>query len=149
PDQGEPSVPTHRRPCGRSLVYGQLLAQREVLEGQLPVASAEEREEPKQVEQEGDHRVRIVSGLEPTDQPLGRRTEYWRRTTHELSRARPEPEDWDNAAGGERHHETSIPCSRRPAPRTAARMGPRMGPRSYGRRSCATLTCRRRRRQPV
>src|SRR5438876_10605178 len=42
-------------------------------------------------------------------------------------------------AGGERHHETSIPCSRRPAPRTAARMGPRMGPRSYGRRSCATV----------
>src|SRR5207247_11182218 len=109
PDQGEPSVPAQLRPCGRSLVYGQLLAQREVLEGQLPVASAEEREEPKQVEQEGDHRVRIVSGLEPTAQPLGRRTEYWRRTTHELSRTRPRPKDWRKSTGGQRHHSSTSP----------------------------------------
>jgi len=27
-------------------------------------------EESKQVEQKGDHRTRIVSGSEPTDQPL-------------------------------------------------------------------------------
>jgi len=37
-----------------------LLAQGEVLEGELAVAAAEEREEPKQVEQESDHRAEIV-----------------------------------------------------------------------------------------
>jgi hypothetical protein len=44
------------------------------------VAATEEGEESKQVQQEGDHRARILSGSEPTDQPLGRRTEFWRRT---------------------------------------------------------------------
>src|SRR5437879_1242617 len=32
------------------------------------------------MEQEGDHRARIFSGSEPTDQPLVHRTEFWRRT---------------------------------------------------------------------
>ena len=32
------------------------------------------------MEQEGDHRARIFSGSEPTDQPLVHRTEFCRRT---------------------------------------------------------------------
>src|SRR5439155_23480159 len=44
------------------------------------LAAAEEREESKQAEQEGDHRAGTVAGSEPTDQPLARRTEFWRRT---------------------------------------------------------------------
>jgi hypothetical protein len=35
--------------------------QGEVLQGELAVAAAEEREEPKEVEQEGDHRAGIFS----------------------------------------------------------------------------------------
>jgi len=49
-----------------------LLAQGEVLEGEVAVAAAEEREEAKHVEQEGDHRAGIFSGSEPTDQTFGR-----------------------------------------------------------------------------
>jgi outer membrane putative beta-barrel porin/alpha-amylase len=55
------------------------LTQGQVFESELAMASEEERE-PKQVEQESDHRADIVAGSEPTDQPLGRRTEFWRRT---------------------------------------------------------------------
>ncbi len=44
---------------------------RQVFEGELAVAAAEEREEPEQMEQESDHRARIFSGSEPTDQLLG------------------------------------------------------------------------------
>jgi hypothetical protein len=47
------------------------LAQGEVSEGELPVAAAEEREESKHVEQEGDHRTEILSGSDLTDQRLG------------------------------------------------------------------------------
>jgi hypothetical protein len=36
-----------------------LLPQGKVLEGELTVAAAQEREEPEQVEQEGDHRARF------------------------------------------------------------------------------------------
>ena len=49
-----------------------MLAQGEVLEGEVAVAAAEEREEAKHVEQEGDHRAGIFSGSEPTDQTFGR-----------------------------------------------------------------------------
>jgi len=63
-----------------SLIYGELVAQGEVLEGELAVAAAEEGEEMKQVEQEGDHRAGIVSGSEQTDQLLGCRTGFCRRT---------------------------------------------------------------------
>ena len=38
----------------------------------MAVAAAEEREEAKHVEQEGDHRAGIFSGSEPTDQTFGR-----------------------------------------------------------------------------
>ena len=54
-----------------TLANDELLAQREVLQGELAVAAAEEREQPEQVEQEGDYRAGILSGSEVTDQPLG------------------------------------------------------------------------------
>jgi len=44
-----------------------LLTQGEVLDRELAVTAAEEREQAKQVEQESDHRAGIVSGLEQTD----------------------------------------------------------------------------------
>jgi len=47
------------------------VAQRKVLQGDLAVAAAEDREESKQVEQEGDHRPGIVFGSAPADQSLG------------------------------------------------------------------------------
>ncbi len=80
PDPKEPIAPLKRRPVRRPLVDGPLLPQGEVLEGELAVAAAQEREESEQMEQEDDHRARIVSGSEPTDQPLAHRTEFWRRT---------------------------------------------------------------------
>ena len=69
------------RPVRRPLVDGQLLPQGEVLEGELAVAAAQEREESEQMEQEDDHRARIFSGSEQTDQPPAHRTEFWRRTS--------------------------------------------------------------------
>src|SRR6267378_3961389 len=54
----------------RSFVHGQLLPQGKVLDSELAVAAEEEREESKQVEQEGDHRAEILSGSAPTDQRL-------------------------------------------------------------------------------
>ena len=80
PDPQEAIAPSKSRPIRRSLVDGQLLPQGEVLEGELAVAVAQEREESEQVEQEGDHQARIFSGSEQTDQPLAHRTEFWRRT---------------------------------------------------------------------
>jgi hypothetical protein len=72
------------RPCGASggaaSACRQLLAQGQVLKGELAMAAEEEREEPEQVEQKSDHRAEIVAGSEPTDQPLAGRTRYWRRT---------------------------------------------------------------------
>ena len=68
------------RPGHRLLVDRQLVAQGEVLKSELTVAAAEEREETKQVEEEGDHRAEILSGSEPTDQLLGCRIDFWRRT---------------------------------------------------------------------
>ena len=75
------------RPGRRPLVHGELVAQGKVLEGEQAMAAEEEGEESKQVEQEGDHQAGSVSGSEPTDQPLGRRTGFWRRTISEPSRA--------------------------------------------------------------
>jgi len=57
-----------------------LLAQGEVLDGELAVATAEEGEEAKQVEQRADHGRVIVLGSAAKDQPLAWRTEFWRRT---------------------------------------------------------------------
>jgi len=47
------------RPGRRSLVDGELLAQGQVLEGELAVAADEEGEEPEQVAGEGDHEPRL------------------------------------------------------------------------------------------
>ena len=60
PDCGEPDPQEAVRraqpgPRHRSFVYDELLAQSEVLQGELAVATEEEGEEPKQVEQESDH----------------------------------------------------------------------------------------------
>ena len=57
PDPKEPIALLKLRPVRRPLVDGQLLPQGEVLEGELAVAAAQEREEPEQMEQEGDHRA--------------------------------------------------------------------------------------------
>jgi hypothetical protein len=85
PDSGQPhpQEAIHRAQSGarhRSFVHGELLAQGQVLEGELAGAAAEEGEKTKQVEQEGDHHGRILSGSELIDQPLAHRMEFWRRT---------------------------------------------------------------------
>jgi hypothetical protein len=66
-------------PSRRSLVGGELVAQGQVFEGELAVA-VQEREEPKQVEQQSDHRAEMVAGSGSTDQLLGRRMGFWRWT---------------------------------------------------------------------
>jgi len=71
-DPEEPLAAAQLRPARRPLVHGELLAQGEVLEGELAVAAAEEWDESKQVEQRADHGTAIVSGSEPKDQPLVR-----------------------------------------------------------------------------
>src|SRR3989454_2848570 len=80
PDPKEPIAPLKLRPVRRALVNGQLLPQGEVLEGELAVAAAQEREESEQMEQEAGARAKIFSESEQTDQPLAHRTEFWRRT---------------------------------------------------------------------
>jgi hypothetical protein len=64
PDSGQPDPdetihPAQSRPRDGSLVHGELVAQGEVLQSQLPLAAAEEREEAKQVEQRADHELRL------------------------------------------------------------------------------------------
>ena len=68
------------RPGHCSFVHGKLLAEGEVLEGELTMAAEEEGKDPKQVKQEGDHRAGIVAGSVPADQPLTRRMGFWRTT---------------------------------------------------------------------
>jgi hypothetical protein len=78
PPQTLASATHSKRSIGRSFgrrtvpVDGELLAQGQVLEGELTVAADEEGEKPEQVEEEGDHRVEIVSGPELRDQRLAR-----------------------------------------------------------------------------
>ena len=79
-DPKEPVATAQPRSGHRPPVHGELLAQGEILEGELPVAAAEEREESEQGEQRADQKTAIVSGSKPRDQPLGRRMEFWRRT---------------------------------------------------------------------
>jgi len=81
PDPGQPDLEeTISRaklgPGGRSLVHGELVAQGEVLQGELTGG----RHRGRARAAGGDHRARILSGSEPTDQPLGPWTEFWRRT---------------------------------------------------------------------
>src|SRR6516165_420190 len=59
PDPQEPIRPAQPGPRERSLVHGELVAQGEVLQSELAVAAAEEREESEQVEQRGDHGARF------------------------------------------------------------------------------------------
>ena len=59
PDPQEPIRPAQPGPRERSLVHGELVAQGEILEGELAVAAAEEREEAEQVEQRADHETRL------------------------------------------------------------------------------------------
>jgi hypothetical protein len=72
--QGGPEEPiscAELRPAHRSLVHGELLTQGEVLQSDLTVTTAEDRQESQQVEQEGDHRAEIVAGSAPTNQSFG------------------------------------------------------------------------------
>jgi hypothetical protein len=55
-DLEESVAPAHLRPGHRLLVDGKLVAQGQVLQGHVAVSAAEEGQQPKQVEQEGDHR---------------------------------------------------------------------------------------------
>ena len=75
-DPKEPIGPLKLRPGRHPLVDGQLLPQGEVLEGELAMAATQERKESEQMEQEHDHRARIFSGSDQTDQPLADRTEF-------------------------------------------------------------------------
>src|SRR6266705_3137001 len=76
--RGLPLVAMVQAAGHRSLVHGKLLAEGEVLEGELTMAAEEEREEPKQVEQEGNHRAGSVAGSRPEDQLLtGRPPAGW------------------------------------------------------------------------
>src|SRR5213593_4390162 len=73
PSQPDPEDAIRRAKLGPRLrppVHGELVAQGQVLEGELAMAAAEEREKSKQVEQEDDHRAEILSGSAPTDQQL-------------------------------------------------------------------------------
>src|SRR5439155_3370044 len=72
--------PAHLRPGHRPLVDSELVAQGQVLQGDMAVSAAEEGKQSKQAEQESNHRAGIFSGSAPPDQSLGRRTEFWRRT---------------------------------------------------------------------
>jgi hypothetical protein len=65
------------------------VAQGEVLEGELAVAAAEEGEEAQQVEQRSDHGTAIVSESAVNDQPISRRTGFWRRTGSKRKRFAP------------------------------------------------------------
>ncbi len=57
PDPQEAIAPSKSWPIRRSLVDGHLLPQGKVLKGELTVAAAQKREEPEEVEQDGDHRA--------------------------------------------------------------------------------------------
>jgi hypothetical protein len=79
-DPEEPLAAAQLRPLRGSLVHGELLAQGKVLEGELAVAAAEEREEAKHVKQRGDHGTGLSSDQRREINSLVRRTGFWRRT---------------------------------------------------------------------
>src|SRR3989454_2090535 len=79
-DPEESVAPAHLRPSHRLFVDGELVAQGQVLQGDMAVSAAEEGKQSQQAEQEGDHRNGIFSGSAPPDQSRWRRTEFWRRT---------------------------------------------------------------------
>jgi len=61
PGPEKPVAPVQSGPARRPLVHGERLAQGEVLEGELAVTAAEEREEAQQVEQQVDHDTRLCA----------------------------------------------------------------------------------------
>ena len=71
--------------CAVLLYRASCWAQREIFEGEVAVAAAEDREEGKQVEQRGDHGTAVVSGSEHEDQPRVRRMRVWRGTRSKFS----------------------------------------------------------------
>jgi len=92
--QPDPEKAVRRTKLGsgcHSLVHSELLAQGQVLEGELAVAAEEEGQETEQVEQEGDHRAGIVSGTKLTDQRPVCRTGFWRRKRRRVLRAAGRP----------------------------------------------------------
>src|SRR5439155_16298219 len=99
PDPEEAIRRAQLGPCRGSLVHGELVAQGEVLEGELAVAAAEEGEETKHVEQEGDHGARILSGSEPTDQPLALARKFWRGTGQIGAKGGSNAQHWVALAG--------------------------------------------------
>src|SRR5213593_4095828 len=60
--QKESVAPAQLWPGHRLLVDGELVAQGQVLHGDMAVSAAEEGKQLKQAEQEGDHRAGIFSG---------------------------------------------------------------------------------------
>ena len=73
PGQADPEDAIRRAKLGPRLrppVHGELVAQGEVLKGELAMAAAEEGEKSKQVKEEGDHRAGILSESASTDQRL-------------------------------------------------------------------------------
>src|SRR2546425_9870664 len=72
-DSRSPTAPCQEGPSRPIFTF-------KVLDGELPVAAAEEGEESKHLEQDADHGTAIVPGSEPEDQRLVCRTGFWRRT---------------------------------------------------------------------
>src|SRR5438093_9565530 len=70
-DPEESVGPAHLRPGHRPLVDSELVAQGQVLQGDMAVSAAEEGKQSKQAEQESNHRAGIFSGSAPPDQSLG------------------------------------------------------------------------------
>jgi hypothetical protein len=63
PDSEEPITPPQLRSGHRPFVHGKLLAQGEILESELAVTAAEEREESKEVVQRADHGGKLSPDL--------------------------------------------------------------------------------------
>src|SRR6516164_545314 len=91
PDPGQPHPEeairwAEFRPGHHAPVHGELLPQGEVLQGELAVAAAEEREESYQVEQRADHGQDSL-WIRSEDQSPGTGTGFWRGTADELVKA--------------------------------------------------------------
>jgi hypothetical protein len=69
-------------------LHGDLVAQGEILEGEVAMAADEEGEEPKHREQDADHRAGIVSGSDSRDQPDARRPNFGEGQATSLARLR-------------------------------------------------------------
>jgi hypothetical protein len=72
------------RPWHCSLIDDELLAQGQVFEGELSMAATEERQKPKHVEYQGDHRAGIAVGSTPRDQLLDGRASFGEGQEYEV-----------------------------------------------------------------